>query len=213
MKQYRINAIAAGALFIITMGLGMYDAYSVEPRLAVSLGEILTFDSLILQGAFAVFAMAIGIVGIALALYPVVKRQSETIAIAYVSFRIIECILLLIGPLVYLFLITAAKTGGEYMSSELITLAAQTKNAGYQLAMIILGFGSLFLCYSFYRSKAIPRFLSIWGFIGYTLLLLSAVLDLSGTIDTTGSGIILYIPGGLWEIIGFPLWMFTKGFK
>ena len=80
--------------------------------------------------------------------------------------------------------------------------------------MIILGFGSLFLCYSLYVSRLVPRFLSIWGGIGYGLLLLSLVLDICGVIDTTnGLGSILYVPGGLWELIVFPLWLFIKGFN
>lgn len=80
--------------------------------------------------------------------------------------------------------------------------------------MIVLGIGSLFLCYLLYKSKLVPGFLSIWGFIGYTLLLLSAILDICGVIDTTnGLGAVLYAPGGLWELIVFPLWLFIKGFN
>lgn len=88
--------------------------------------EILTFENQILQAAFAVFAIAMGTVGIALALCPV---------------------------------ITSAKTGGGYLSEELITLTSQIINAAYQLGVVIPGLGSLFLCYSFFRSKAIPRFI------------------------------------------------------
>ena len=80
--------------------------------------------------------------------------------------------------------------------------------------MIILGFGSLFICYLFYQSKLIPSFLSVWGFIGYALLLASAVLDISGVIDTiNGAGAIMYIPGGVWELIVFPIWLIVKGFN
>ena len=80
--------------------------------------------------------------------------------------------------------------------------------------MIILGFGSVFLCYSLYASQVVPRFLSIWGATGYALLLVSAVLDICGFIDTTnGLGSVLYIPGGLWELIVFPFWLFKKGFN
>ena len=80
--------------------------------------------------------------------------------------------------------------------------------------MVVLGFGSLFLCYALYVSQLIPRFLALWGGIGYLLLFLSAILNICGVIDTTkGLGALMYIPGGLWELIVFPLWLFIKGFN
>ncbi len=87
MKIYRTNGIIAGALFIITMMLGMFDASSVQPHIEETLQEITAIGDLLVPGAMAVFGMAIGIVGIALALFPVVKRQSETIAQTYLAFR------------------------------------------------------------------------------------------------------------------------------
>lgn len=220
MNSYKKNAIVIGALFIITMLAGMVDAYFVAPELNYPLSYIHQIEHKILLGTFSVLIMAIGIVGIAIAFYPVVKKESEPIALTYVIFRAIECILLIVGPLCYLFLIAL---GREYVNLEisepsffetLAVLAVKVKYYSYQIAMIVLGLGSLFLCYSLYKSKLVPRFLSIWGLFGYAMLLLSAILDISGIVDTTtGSGAILYIPGGLWEIIVFPLWLFVKGFN
>jgi hypothetical protein len=39
------------------------------------------------------------------------------------------------------------------------------------------------------------------------------IIDICGIIDTTnGLGSVFYIPGGLWELIIFPVWLFVKGF-
>ena len=162
--------------------------------------------------------MSIGIVFIAITFFPVVKKHSESIALTYVILRAIECLLLILGAICYLYIIALGKNfTTETVSSNYaiaIALALKIKYYGFQIAMIILGFGSLFLCYSLYKSKLIPRFLSIWGGIGYILLLLSAVLDICGLIDTTnGFGAVLYVPGGIWELIAFPLWLFIKGFN
>lgn len=220
MKSYKSNAIIVGALFIITMLFGMVDSYFVSPKLNVPLDQLYSIRNLILLGVFSVFAMAIGIVGIAIYLYPVVKKQSEVIAVTYLSFRIIECVLLIIGPIAYLFLIAVSKVNIDSnflagISSKFVpSIAFKLKDYAFQLSMILLGINSLFLCYSFYQSKIIPRFLSIWGFIGYVLLFLSALFDILGLIDTTnGMGALMYIPGGLWELIVFPIWLFAKGFK
>jgi hypothetical protein len=84
----------------------------------------------------------------------------------------------------------------------------------YQIAMIILGFGSMFLCYLLFQSKLVPRFLSVWGLIGYALLFASGLLDVLGVVDTVhGTGAIFYIPGGLWELFAFPIWLIVKGFN
>jgi len=218
MKTYRQNAILIGALFIFTMLAGMIDAYFVVPEFKNTLHTILQIDNKLLLGVFSVLIMAIGIVFIAIAFYPIIKKQSETIALSYVVLRTIECILLLLGSICYLYVIALGKEYiqktdiSEYIVS--VSLAIKIKYYGYQLAMIVLGFGSILLNYSMFKSKIIPRFLSIWGLIGYFCLLLSAILDICGLIDTTsGLGAILYVPGGLWEMIVFPLWLFINGFN
>lgn len=170
-------------------------------------------------GAFLILIMSIGIVGIAITLFPILKKYNETIAITYVSFRTIECVFLIVGAVVSLLLITVSQdyiTAGaadESYFEVLRNLAITVRYSSYQIAMSILGLGSLLLCALLYRSKLIPRWLSVWGFIGYALLLASALLDLSGVIDTlSGAGMMLYIPGGIWELLAFPIWLFVKGF-
>lgn len=197
---------------------GMIDAYFVAPEFKNPVVNILQIDSKILIGVFTVLIMAIGIVFIALAFFPVIKKHSESIALTYVILRAIECLLLILGAICYLYIIALGKSlTNETVSSNYaisIALALKIKYYGLQIAMIILGFGSLFLCYSLYESRIVPRFLSIWGGIGYVFLLLSGVLEICGVIDTTkGLGSVLYVPGGLWELIVFPLWLFIKGFN
>ena len=218
MKTYKTNAVIIGALFIFTTLVGMIDAYFVAPEFKEPITHILQIDSKILIGVFSVLVMSVGIVFIAIAFFPVVKRQSESIALTYVILRAIECLLLILGAICYLYIIALGKnfTSEAVFSNYAIAvaLAIKVKYYGFQIAMIVLGFGSLFLCYSLYVSRLVPRFLSIWGGIGYASLLLSAVLDLYGVIDTTsGLGSAFYVPGGLWELIVFPAYLFIKGFK
>jgi hypothetical protein len=215
METFKKNAIIVGALFIITMLIGMIDAYYVAPEFNKPILSMLHIDDKLLIGAFSVLIMAIGIVFIAIAIFPVVKKNNEIIALSYVVLRTIECLLLIVGVICYLYIIAAGKVyvnETDYVLS--VTLALKIKYYGFQVAMVVLGFGSLFLCYALYVSRLIPRFLSLWGGIGYLLLFLSAVLDICGVLDTTkGLGALMYIPGGIWELIVFPLWLFNKGFN
>ena len=218
MKTFKANAVTIGALFIFTTLVGMIDAYFVAPALKQPVTGILHLDSNLLLGAFSVLIMAVGIVFIAIAFFQVVKRQSETIALTYLSLRIVECLLLVVGTICYLYIMALSRSSEKMPFTSdyplAIAMALKIKYVGFQIAMMVLGFGSLFLCYSLYKSQVVPAFLSVWGGIGYLLLLTSAVLDICGVIDTTnGLGSLLYIPGGLWEMLVFPLWLFIKGFN
>lgn len=75
--------------------------------------------------------------------------------------------------------------------------------------MMALGIGGVLLCYSFYRSKAISHWLSIWGMPGYCLLFRSAILDQLGVLDAAdGFGPALYAPLGLWALIALAPWLY-----
>ena len=208
-----------GVLFIITMIAGIIESNFSAPILQGPLNTIYPNEIQVKIGALLILVMSIGIVCIAITLFPVLKRHNETIAITYVCFRTIECAFLIVGAVISLLLITLSQnciTAGAPDTSnfEIIRkIAITVRYSAYQIAMIILDLGSLMLCYLLYQSKLIPRWLSAWGFIGYALLLTRALLDLLGIIDTVHDvGMMMYIPGGLWELLVFSLWLFVKGF-
>ncbi len=186
------------------------------PKLGIPLPELLATPGILWVGVFSVFLMAIGIVGIATTLFPIVRLQNEAIAITYVAFRVVECFLLIFGSILYLCLLSMDSMNSTFIgaNTELPRLAAKLKLDAFQLSMVTLSVGSTLLCYSFFRSQDIPRWLSIWGMIGYVCLLLSAILDLLGLVSTTsGLGSLLYVPGGLWELLVFPIYLFVRGFS
>ncbi|CAM3848797.1 MULTISPECIES: DUF4386 domain-containing protein [Paenibacillus] len=78
----------------------------------------------------------------------------------------------------------------------------------FQIAMIVLSLGSLLLCDVLYRSRLVPRFLSVIGFIGYAALLASSCLAIIGQ----DIGPVLYVPGAIFEVM-FPIWIMVKGFR
>lgn len=165
-------------------------------------------------GMLLELANCVAVVGIAVTLFPILKKHNENIALGYMSFRIIEALILIIGAIIPLLLITLSeeyiKAGAPDISyfQTLGALAIKGKDFAFQLAMIILGLYSLLFCNLLYRSKLIPRFLSVLGFIGYALLLTSALLGIFGH----HLGLILFLPGALFELI-LPVWLIVKGFN
>ncbi len=220
MKPYRKTAIAVGALFFITIIAGIIESNVVAPILQEPLAQVYPNAGLVKMGALLIFVMSIGIAFISILLFPVLKKHNETIAITYVSFRTIECVLLIVGAIVSLFLVALSKEsiaagvpGAQYYQA-LSTSALSIRYLSYQVAMVILGLNSLGLCGLLFKSRLIPRWLAVWGFTGYVLLLASALLDIAGVINSLqGTGMLLYLPGGLFELLGFPLWLIVKGFN
>jgi hypothetical protein len=215
------NKIAktVGALFIITMILGMIDAYTVAPILHASLADYYLNEYQFYIGAFSILFMSLGVVGIAILLYPILEKHNRIIAITYVCSRVIECLLLIIGVIVYFLLLTLSqefiKAGSPDSSyfQTLANVAVEARYSGYHVAMTILSIASIMLCYLLYKTRLIPRIISVVGIIGYSSVLVSAPLDLLGMIDTTGTGGVLYVPGALFELLLLPIWLFVKGFK
>jgi hypothetical protein len=78
----------------------------------------------------------------------------------------------------------------------------------YQIAMAIWGLGGLLFVSVLYQSKLVPRFLSVWGFIGYIVFVSGTILELFGY----PVGVLLSLPGGLFEL-SLSGWLIAKGFN
>jgi Domain of unknown function (DUF4386) len=68
--------------------------------------------------------------------------------------------------------------------------------------------GSLFFCALLLRTRLVPGFLAVWGFIGYACFAGGNLLELSGV---AGAAVVAAIPGGLFELT-FAVWLIARGF-
>jgi hypothetical protein len=76
------------------------------------------------------------------------------------------------------------------------------------------GIGGLILTYLLFVSRLVPRPIAVLGIVGYALLLLGVLLDLLGVLDiVAGAGLVLVVPGGLFEFVVLPIWLIAKGFN
>jgi hypothetical protein len=72
----------------------------------------------------------------------------------------------------------------------------------------------LILNYLLYISRMVPRPISVLGLIGYSLLLLVVPLDLLGIVDeSSGAGLAILAPGGLYEVLILPIYLIARGFR
>jgi hypothetical protein len=148
-------------------------------------------------------------------MFPILKQHnSERIAVGYLGFRIMDGLIIAI---MVLFILIQIPIGSEYVNagasdaSSLQALSAvfmQAQLDAYNIAMTTLGISGLILCYSFYKSKLVPRLLAVWGLVGYATILCGSVLEVLGFNLLT----IHAIPGGLWEVF-IGVWLIVKGFN
>jgi hypothetical protein len=79
--------------------------------------------------------------------------------------------------------------------------------------LLAFGVGGLLYYLVFYRSRLIPRWLSVWGIAGVILLMVAAVLIIFGVIGPLSAGqVVLAAPIGLQEMV-LAVWLIGKGFN
>ena len=74
--------------------------------------------------------------------------------------------------------------------------------------MITLGISGLMLCSTLYKANLVPRWLAVWGLLGYATILVGMVSAIMGS----GLGDLSSLPGGLWEVF-VGVWLIAKGFN
>lgn len=163
-----------------------------------------------------------GIVGIGLLLFPILKKQSERLALTYLSMRVFESIFLIIGVIFAMLLIPLSQEFIKAGATDVTwyqSTGSVLKQAEYwfmtPMQLLPLGLGGVMLTFFLYQTKLVPRFISVVGLIGYGVLVPSAILTLLGVLDTLpGSpGSLIVIPVATFEIILMPIWLFAKGFR
>lgn len=203
----RTRQIIAGLLFLaafLAYGMGTTVAAGFVSGLASSVDPALllaNYGNTLISGVLLMFVNSVIVISIGILLFPSLSRASRTVSWIYLLTRILEALLLGLGAFAFLTVLT--------QHTPHAIAAAQSGNFfAYQTGMIVLGLGSLFLCGLLYRHRMVPRLLAAWGFAGYALLLVGALLELRGI----HYGIVLAIPGGIFELV-FGVWLISRGLR
>jgi uncharacterized protein DUF4386 len=191
-SSVRRTARIVGVLFLagfLTYGVGNLIATGVV-RSADRSGS----TALFVTGAALMLLNSALVIGIGVLMVPILRPHNRAIAAGYLGTRIFEGVVLAIGVVS---LIVA--TGSD---------AIHTNAVSYNIAEAGLGIGSLFFCALLFRTGLVPRFLAVWGFIGYACFAAGTLLGLFGV---AGAGLVGAIPGGLFELT-FSIWLIARGF-
>jgi hypothetical protein len=221
MNSNRKTAIIVGVLFIIATLAGVLSVVFLVPILNAPdyLSNVSANDNQVIIVVLLELIMIVAIVGIAVMLFPILKKQNEGLALGYVAARIIEVVPFFVGIASLLsllkvskeFVIAGAPASSYFQTLGILSIAIidwTTMIGGH----IIFSLTALILNYTLYKSKLVPRWISVWGLIGVPLMLASGVLGMFGLNSFSTIGTFLILPLAIQEMI-FAVWLIVKGFN
>ena len=221
MDSNRKIAISAGVLFIIATGADLLSIPFLGPMTATNyLVSVSANGGLVATGALLLFIGGAAATGIAISLYPVLRKYNRGLALGAVGFRTFEGVLRFVAVCGLLLLITLSQQfvkAGAPDSSYFQTLGVLLV-AGYRWvanvgSLLAFSIGCLLYYIIFYRTKLVPRWLSVWGLVAAILAMLSTVLVLVGLIAPFGTEqIAIAIPMLPQEYV-LAAWLIVKGFN
>ena len=177
-------------------------------------------NTALLWGSWLEVITAVACVGTAVALYPVTRRVSRSAAIGFVTSRVVEATLILVGVVSLLSVVTlqdqfAGATGAQ---AEALGVTGEALVAMRQWTFLlgpglIAGINALFLGTALYRGRLVPRIIPTIGLIGAPIILLSATATIfGGWAQTSSVGALCALPVAVWEL-SLGVWLVVKGFK
>lgn len=212
MNKKRARII--GLLFIIATVTGAVSyAFGGNFNSSDYIAQISGNENSIFIGALLVFIMAFSCSGIAIAIYPIIKKHCPSLAIGSVVFRAIEGVLNTMFSICLLTIVSLSQSGEltSDIGKMLITFMHNLGSFGATMAFCL---GALLYYVAFFKTKQIPRWLSIWGVVGAFLHIIATVLGIFGY-DSFGPSfifIIINLPIALQEMV-FAVWLIAKGFR
>ncbi len=221
MEPIRRTAIIVGVLFITatvaySIGIALIDPLMDTPEY---LTEIAENENQVKLGSLLVLIDTVAVVGIAVIIFPVLRRVNESLALWYVGARITESILFI----AYVFSVLMLVTLSHNSANAGATAAPSFQTSGDLLVAVggwidalnytaVFAIGALILYSILYRSRLVPRFLSVWGLIGGICCIVAGLSIMFGLDSSSMAVIALFLPIAVNEMV-LAIWLIVKGFN
>ena len=220
MTSLRKTAFVAGLLYLITYlaipTVVLYGPALDDPNFIASASN----STGILWAAVLELIVAFAIVGTGVALFPVLKRQNESVALGFVTARLFETGIIVVGIISVLSIVTLRQDVGATAGADATSLVSTGRSLvaihdwTFLIGQTLLpGINALLLGSLMYRSGLVPRVIPLLGLIGAPLMISSALGQIVGINEQYSAwSAIALVPIFLWELT-LGLWLVFKGFK
>jgi hypothetical protein len=215
----RRTALVAGICYLITFvasipALPLYSTLVDDPRYVLGSGS----SAGVLLGGLLEVITALTAVGTAVFLYPVLKRQSQGLALGFVTSRVVEAAYIVVGVVTILSVVTLRDHAVAGTDPAALITAQQSLVAIHDWTFLlgpgfVVGIGNgLVLGYLMYRSGLVPRRMALLGLVGGPLVTASGIAILFGLYEQVSPvAALTAIPETLWEA-SLGVWLVVKGF-
>jgi hypothetical protein len=180
MDTNRKNTIITGALYLVGFIAGILSIASAVDDPEYLIKTAANANKTLFAALFQ-FVMIIAYLGIAITLYPIVKKFNERLALGFLSFRIIGTVFISIGVIMLLLILSISQNyiGAESQNLPLLQLIGELLRTGQDyvnhIAMIVsLNIGGIMLYLLLFQSRLVPRWLSVWGIIGAIMTIIAS---------------------------------------
>ncbi|WP_020533234.1 DUF4386 domain-containing protein [Flexithrix dorotheae] len=217
MELEKRKTRVAGMLLILALVAGIL---SVAP--AVDAADFLTkaaaHPNQVISGTIFQFIMGLVYLSFALLLFPKIKSYGESLALGFLSFRIIAAGLVVLGSilLMEILALSQAFVSEPAQTPEIETLGNLLKTTrdyvNHVFMILVLCAGNLLFYILLFKSRLIPKWLSVWALSATLLSVIASLLLLFQVLEViTTEYLILNTPTALFEVtLGIRL--IAKGF-
>ena len=220
LRRFQLLARLTGLLFLITYATSIPPFVLFYAPAHSDLAFILGggFDLGVSWGASLELLLILANIGSALTLYPVLRRRFEVLSLGFVAARITESAFIAVGIIAMMALNTLRLNAGAADEASLL-VAGQSLLAIHDWTFnlgpgVVVGVGNgLILGTMMWRTRLVPRVMSILGLIGGPALLVAGTAVLFGVIEAGSTvQLIATIPEFFWEL-SFGIWLLVWGFN
>lgn len=204
----KTTARLVGALFILASATAIIGGSLLLPIEEPDFLSTNAEQTQLATGAVFEVILAASVIAIPALLFPVLRRDSEPLAIGYVAVRTLEAVLVLGATTSALVMTSLVGTGTTTTIGDLLLT---TRDWAVRIGtLVVFGAGAGILNTALLRARQVPSWLAWWGLIGGALALLRGVIEtygveLSGLVAT-----VLTAPIGIQEMV-FAVWLIVKG--
>ena len=207
--------IATAAPILTMLFVGFLGGGVAGERIPDYLASVAAHETQVIIGMLIELIWALSVVGITATLYPILKKHGEALALGFNSLRLIEAICTIIGSIGLLTLLTLSqefvKAGAPAAShfQTVGTVVLAIRDWAFPIGSgLVWSLSAVILNYLLIPKKLIPRWLSIWGFVGGALSFANYVPQFFGIASVE----ILFLPIGVQEMV-FAFWLIVKGIR
>jgi len=222
VREHRATATTAGILYIIGTVAGIlskvvatFPVRNADDPLAYAANH----SGTVATGALLVLVMGLSLAMVAVVLFPVLRQVDEVLATGYLIIRgAVETTTYVIIAIAFLILAPLAETmaAGRGTASpagvRIGTLVIDSDGASVILSLVFCLGAALFYVLLF-RSRIVPRWITVWGLVGIPLYVAAYLLAMYGVVGINSSEVnLLCLPLAVQEMV-LAVWMIARGFR